>query len=129
MLVGASEARQRELLVSLVQAWVNILNEEASAAKIAQVKRNLSETFFAWSGGTTPGSNAYFRVQGPNLLIEYAPQVNPGDARTGTPNAPGFNNVGIPIRGPNGEDRRRSNHIHTIFRDFANDYGRQFTTH
>ena len=30
--------------------------------------------FFAWSGPTTAGSAAYFRIQGPTLHIEYAPQ-------------------------------------------------------
>jgi len=28
----------------------------------------------AWSGPTTNGSAAYFRIQGPTLVIEYAPQ-------------------------------------------------------
>ena len=38
------------------------------------VKANLPQTYFAWSGPTTNGSAAYFRIQGPTLVIEYAPQ-------------------------------------------------------
>ena len=36
--------------------------------------RICADTYFAWSGPTTNGSMAYFRVQGPTLVIEYAPQ-------------------------------------------------------
>ena len=35
---------------------------------------SLPDTYFAWSGPTTEGSAAYFRIQGPTLVIEYAPQ-------------------------------------------------------
>ena len=37
-------------------------------------KSHLNDTYFAWSGPTTNGSVAYFRIQGPTLVIEYAPQ-------------------------------------------------------
>jgi hypothetical protein len=43
---------------------------------MAELKANLNETWFAWSGPTTAGSTAYFRIQGPTLLIEYSPQGN-----------------------------------------------------
>ncbi len=36
--------------------------------------RQPAADFFAWSGPTTNGSAAYFRIQGPTLVIEYAPQ-------------------------------------------------------
>ena len=36
--------------------------------------RQPPDTYFAWSGPTTNGSAAYFRIQGPTLVIEYAPQ-------------------------------------------------------
>jgi hypothetical protein len=38
------------------------------------IRARLPETYFAWSGPTTEGSPAYFRIQGPALVIEYAPQ-------------------------------------------------------
>ena len=83
----------------MVNEWVGILNDEAAKAKMSEIKANLSETWFAWSGPTTIGSAAYFRIQGPTLLIEYSPQR---------------------LRGNGGLD---TTHTHTIYRDPTNDYG------
>jgi hypothetical protein len=41
---------------------------------MAEIRSNLADTNFALSGPTTNGSVAYFRIQGPTLVIEYAPQ-------------------------------------------------------
>lgn len=89
---------QKEKLLDLVNEWVGILNDEAAGVKLAEVRANLAETWFAWSGPTTNGSPAYFRIQGPTLWIEYSPQRMRGS--------------GLDI-----------NHIHTIYRDPTNDYG------
>jgi hypothetical protein len=97
--VSALNAAQKEKLLDVVHEWVGILNDEGAAAKMAEIKANLAETWFAWSGPTTPGSGAYYRIQGPTLLIEYSPQA---------------------IRGGGGLD---TTHIHTIYRDPTNDYG------
>jgi hypothetical protein len=72
--VSAFNADQKAKLLDLVGEWVGILSDETSAAKLADVKANLGDTWFAWSGPTTNGSSAYFRIQGPTVLIEYAPQ-------------------------------------------------------
>jgi type II secretory pathway pseudopilin PulG len=86
---------QRTMLLDLVREWVEILDTEAASAKMKEVESGLSDTYFAWAGPTTNGKGAYFRIQGPAVLIEYAPQGQP-DANT--------------------------DHIHTIFRDPTNDY-------
>ncbi len=65
---------QQELLVDVVSAWVNILEPDAAAAKLAAVRERVADTYFAWSGPTERGKAAYFRVQGPAVVIEYAPQ-------------------------------------------------------
>jgi hypothetical protein len=65
---------QQAMLVDLIGEWVNILNDEAAAGRMAEIKAKLADTYFAWSGPTTNGSAAYYRVQGPTLVIEYAPQ-------------------------------------------------------
>ena len=62
------------MLLELIAAWVNILNEDTAAARMAEIKTALADTYFAWSGPTTNGSQAYFRIQGPTVVIEYAPQ-------------------------------------------------------
>jgi hypothetical protein len=72
---------------------------------MAQLKAEIDETWFAWSGPTTvvSGNNiaAYYRIQGPHLVIEYAPQQMGGDP---------------------------SLHVHTMYRDPTNDYGRKPAT-
>jgi hypothetical protein len=93
---SALSAAQGAMLLDLVSEWVSIIGPEAGAAKMAEVKAGLSETYFAWAGSTTKGEPAYFRVQGPNVFIEYAPQGS-GPAST--------------------------EHIHTIYRDPEGDYG------
>jgi hypothetical protein len=87
---------QRTMLLDLVREWVDILDDTAAGAKMAEITANLGATWFAWSGSLTNGSPAYFRVQGPTVLIEYAPQGGP---------------------------RPSTDHIHTIYRDPTNDYG------
>jgi len=95
--------QQRAMLVDLISEWAAIVHENAAAARMAEIKADINETWFAWSGPATvtPGRNAtaYYRIQGPHLVIEYAPQRLGGDL---------------------------SNHIHTIYRDPTNDYGRKF---
>ena len=55
---------------------MSIIGDQAGAAKMAEVKANLDNTYFAWAGSTTNGNGAYFRIQGPTVFIEYAPQGN-----------------------------------------------------
>ena len=84
---------QQTMLLDIAHEWVGILNEEAAAQKMTELKTNLPNTYFAWSGATENGGLAYYRIQGPTVVIEYAPQQGDLD------------------------------HIHTIYRDPTNDYG------
>jgi hypothetical protein len=86
---------QRTMLVDLAREWVGILGDEAAAAKMREIQSGIADTYFAWAGPTTVGKGAYFRIQGPAVFIEYAPQ------------GAGDNNI---------------DHIHTIYRDPTNDY-------
>ena len=76
LLASAMTPAQQGMLLDLAREWVGILNDEGAAAKMAEIKSNLAKTYFAWSGPTTNGSVAYFRIQGPTVVIEYAPQKN-----------------------------------------------------
>jgi len=95
--------RQRAMLLGLISEWAGIIHESAATARMAELKADLDDTWFAWSGPTTavPGHNitAYYRIQGPHVVIEYAPQTLGGDP---------------------------SMHVHTMYRDPTNDYGRRF---
>lgn len=96
--------RQRGMLLDLISEWTRIVHERAASPRIDEIKADIKDTWFAWSGPTnvTPGSNiaAYYRIQGPHLVIEYAPQRLGGDP---------------------------SMHVHTMYRDPTNDYGRRLT--
>ncbi len=87
---------QKKLLLDLISEWVGNVNDEDAAVKLAEVKKDLNKIFFAWGGPTETGSAAYYRISGPTLWIEYAPQRMGGDG---------------------------TNHTHCIYRDPTNDYG------
>jgi hypothetical protein len=65
---------QQTMLLDVVREWVGIVNTAFAESRMAEIRSNLADTYFAWSGPTTNGSVAYFRIQGPTLVIEYAPQ-------------------------------------------------------
>jgi hypothetical protein len=65
---------QQAMLLGLIDEWAGIIAEAYGGPRMAEIKSNLPQTWFAWSGPTTNGSAAYFRVQGPTIVIEYAPQ-------------------------------------------------------
>jgi hypothetical protein len=99
---SAMNASQRAMLLDLIREWAEIVNEPSAVARMAEIKANLSETWFAWSGPTTNGMPAYYRIQGPTVVIEYAPQPLGGDPTM---------------------------HIHTMYRDPTNDYGKKSVGH
>jgi hypothetical protein len=98
---SAMNGHQRVLLLDLISEWACIVNDIYAAPRLAEIRSGLDQTFFAWSGPTShaPERNgaSYFRIQGPKLLIEFAPQQPGGDLTM---------------------------HVHTIYRDPTNGYGR-----
>ena len=58
------------------------------------MKAGLEKIAFAWAGPVEPGQKHYYRVQGPTFLIEFDNTQNDG------------------------------NHIHSVWRDFESDFGR-----
>jgi hypothetical protein len=94
--------KQRAMLLDVISEWAGIVHDSAASARMAELKAEINETWFAWNGPVTaaPGSNitAYYRIQGPHLVIEYAPQQMGGDPAM---------------------------HVHTMYRDPTNDYGRK----
>lgn len=103
---SAMNAQQQAMMLDLMSEWTGIVHDSAAGARMQEITADLDDTWFAWSGPTTAavGKNgtAYYRIQGPKLVIEYAPQGQRG----GDP----------------------SMHIHTMYRDPTNDYGRGLTT-
>ena len=102
---SAMNASQRALLLDLISEWSGIVHDSAAAERMSELKAGLDDTWFAWSGPieVTAGTNisAYYRIQGPKLVIEYAPQPLGGNPAL---------------------------HVHSMYRDPTNDYGRKPTT-
>jgi hypothetical protein len=71
---SALTPKQQEMLLDLAKEWAGIVTDGYAEPRMAELRANLPQTWFAWSGPTTNGSAAYFRIQGPTLVIEYAPQ-------------------------------------------------------
>jgi hypothetical protein len=71
---SALSASQQGTLMDIVREWAGVAHDGFAAPRLEEIRGNLPQTYFAWSGPTTPGSAAYFRIQGPTLVIEYAPQ-------------------------------------------------------
>ncbi|HEX4227858.1 MAG TPA: DUF3500 domain-containing protein [Bryobacteraceae bacterium] len=101
---AAMNEKQRAMLLDVISEWAGIINDAYATPRMAEIKAGLDETYFAWSGPTThePGRNgtSYYRIQGPKLMIEFSPQGVGGDPTM---------------------------HVHTMYRDPTNDYGRAFT--
>jgi hypothetical protein len=94
--------KQRAMLIDVMAEWSGIVHESEAALRLAELKSEINETWFAWSGPVTAAASgniaAYYRIQGPHVVIEYAPQEMGGDP---------------------------SLHVHTMYRDPTNDYGRK----
>lgn len=101
---SAMNDQQQALFLNVISEWAGIINDAYTPPRMAEIKADLNDTYFAWSGPTThePGRNgsSYYRIQGPKLIIEFSPQGVGGDSTM---------------------------HVHTMHRDPTNDYGRAFT--
>jgi hypothetical protein len=71
---SALSAAQQNMLWDVVREWSGIMADSFAEPRLAEIKSHLNDTYFAWSGPTTNGSVIYYRIQGPTLVIEYAPQ-------------------------------------------------------
>jgi len=94
---SAMDVEQRARLLRLVRARIGLLNDEDAAVRMAELEAELSRSTFAWFGSTARDGVATYRVQGPSLFMEFAPQGRGAGARE---------------------------HVHALYRDPTNEYGR-----
>ncbi len=86
---------QRDLLTKILDAYSSQMLAEVAAERMAKIKEaGLEKVSFAWFGPVEKGQKYYYRVQGPTFLIEH-------------------NNT-----------QDNGNHIHSVWRDFNGDFGR-----
>jgi hypothetical protein len=92
---SALDAKQRDLLMKVVDSYVSLMASDIAEDRMAKLRKaGLDKITFAWAGDIERGKKHYYRVQGPTFLIEY----------------------------DNTQDD--ANHIHSIWRDFEGDFGR-----
>jgi hypothetical protein len=91
----AMTAAQREQLMKLLDVYIGYMPADVAAERLARVKKaGVEKIGFVWAGPVEKGQKHYYRVQGPTFLIEYDNTQNDG------------------------------NHIHSVWRDFNGDFGR-----
>jgi hypothetical protein len=88
-------ARHRRLVEELVETYARVLPAEAAASALTRVERaGFDRLRFGWAGSLQPGEPQYWRVQGPTFVLEFDNSRNGGT------------------------------HIHSVWRDFRQDFGR-----
>ncbi|HEY8947152.1 MAG TPA: DUF3500 domain-containing protein [Polyangiaceae bacterium] len=95
LLASAMSRAEQDMLRTLIAEYANNLAPELAAERLSRIEdAGLDGVSFLWSGSLMRGQAHYYRVQGPTFLIEYANEQN------------------------------NANHVHTAWRDFDGDYGR-----
>jgi hypothetical protein len=85
---------QRAALMELVEMYAHRLRRELAEEELARLRAaGLEKIHFAWAGVSEPGQPHYYRIQGPTFVVEYDNTQN------------------------------NANHIHTVWRNFATDFG------
>lgn len=97
---GAMSAGQQEILLALIGDYIHRMPEELAEIEMNKVKQSgIGGIHFAWAGGIERRQPHYYRIQAPRFLAEYDNTQN--DA----------------------------NHIHSVWRDPANDFGADILAH
>ncbi len=95
ILASDLDAAQRRQLHQLIDVYLQAMTAEVARQRMdAILKSGWNRIRFGWAGGLEPGQPHYYRVQGPSFILEY-------------------DNV-----------QNGANHIHTVWRDFEGDFGR-----
>jgi hypothetical protein len=93
--VSAMTPAQRDLLMKVIDSYAGLMAADIAAERMAKIKAGgIENVAFAWAGPVERGQRHYYRVQGPSFLIEFDNTQNNG------------------------------NHVHSIWRDFKGDFGR-----
>ncbi len=95
-LAGAAlSVDQREVMRALLHSYLDRLPDGlADLEKTKFEGDRISDLSFLWAGGIEAGEPHYYRIQGGDLLVEYD------------------------------NTQRDVNHVHTVWRDLSNDFGR-----
>ena len=105
-MVGVSGSKmtpqQKALLVKAIRKWVSVQPDENASERMKEIARDIDQTSFAWIGNDEVNTDAYFRIQGPAVIIELlSTEGNVGDSANGL------------------------SHYHTMYRNPKLDYGQK----
>ena len=85
---------QRDLLLQLIEEYARRHRAELADQELRKIHvGGFEKVCFAWAGSVEPGAGHYYRIHGPTFLVEYDNTQN------------------------------NANHLHTVWRDPANDFG------
>ncbi len=93
-------AGQREQLVRIVELFLDYQSSGPLAARLADVRAHLDDTWFCWIGGTRDDDVFYYRVQSPVIMVEFD---HHGGLALSNPEPERFH-VHTTVRTPNGND-------------------------
>ncbi len=87
---------QQQSLLETVALWVGMMPNHSASLRLAEIESDLDETYFAWNGNLDGSGSIYYRIQGPQLIIEFSTQ---------------------------GRVAASGGHYHSVYRDPTNEYG------
>lgn len=95
ILYGQLNRNQQLIFLKLLDEYLSTMPAEQAEKRMNSIRdEEINELRFGWAGATVVGEGHYYRIQGKSFLIE-------------------FDNV-----------QNNANHIHTVWRDFDGDFGR-----
>lgn len=94
--------KQKQGLLGVIGEFTGMLRDGHAKVKLAEVKKHLNDTRFAWIGETKDDSIFYFRIHSPVVIIEFDHQRPIALGRRGSP--PTRDHIHAVIRTPNGND-------------------------
>ena len=95
---------QRTQLLELIGLYVGNMREGHARVRMSEVSEHLSDTYFAWIGGTEDDSVYYYRIQSPVILIEFDHQMPVGLRHLYPAGVPNKEHIHSVVRTPNGND-------------------------
>jgi hypothetical protein len=87
-------------LIDVLRVYTGRLRAGHSEVRLAEIRRYLDETYFAWIGTCDENSPFYYRIHSPVVMIEFDHQA--GIALDN--DVPSRNHIHTLVRTPNGND-------------------------
>ena len=91
------DVNQQALITEIIHKYLDTLPDQIAAHHLDRLQAaGVDNIFFAWAGSMEPQHPHYYRLQGPTFLLEHD------------------------------NSRNRGTHIHSVWRDFTEDFGGSF---